>query len=159
MIKIVYAFFIGILLAIFVGMGIAAFYEQPALPKYPTELNLMGKEPTAQQHQLQKDFDAKQEAWNEKMKPYNRNVSIMALVAAVILVAVVLIFDKKIKVIADGVMLGGVFTLIYSMGRGFASNSSKYSFTIVSIGLAIALALGYMRFVAEKPMSKSKANN
>lgn len=147
MLKLAYTFFLGILLAIFVGFGIAAFYEQPAMPKWPTELSTIGKEPSVEQEKIQKEFDAKQEVWNEKMKPYNRNVSIMTLLAAVIFVAISLLFEKKINILADGIMLGGVFTLIYSLGRGFASQDSKYSFLIVTIGLVIVLALGYLRFI------------
>ena len=51
MLKIVYAFFLGILLAISVGMGVAAFYPQPEGPTYPSELNFVNKEPTQQQQQ------------------------------------------------------------------------------------------------------------
>jgi hypothetical protein len=160
MLKIIYSFFLGILLAIFVGMGIAAFYQQPASPTWPTELNVANKEQTAEQQKLQKDFDAKQAVWNEKMKPYNRNVSIMTLAAAVVFVAIGLLLEQKINILADGIMLGGVFTLLYSMGRGFASQNSKYSFVVVSIGVAIAIALGYLRFVkldgfADKPKTKA----
>lgn len=157
MLKIAYSFFLGILLAIFVGVGIAAFYTQPTMPKWPTELNVVGDKQTPEQQKLQKEYNAKEEAWNEKMKPYNRNVSIATLAAAVLFVAASLSFERKIKVLADGVMLGGVFTLLYSMGRGFASQDSKYSFVVSSIGLAVAFALGYMRFIRPEQLAKSKA--
>ena len=159
MLKLAYSFFLGILLALFVGMGIAAFYAQPEMPKYPTELNLIDKEPTAEQKAIQRDFDAQQEAWNEKMKPYNRNVSIITLVAAVSFVAISLLFEHKIKLLADGVMLGGVFTLLYSMGRGFASQDSKYTFALSYVGLIVALTLGYLRFIKpeQEPKGKPKA--
>ena len=147
MLKAAYSFFLGILLAVFVGVGIAAFYTQPTVPKYPSELNLINKEPTAEQQALQKEFDAKSEAWDEAMKPYNRNVSIMTLIASIILVAVSLLFERRIKVLADGIMLGGVFTLIYSIGRGFAAQDSKYTFVVITVGLIIAFVLGYMRFI------------
>lgn len=155
MLKIAYSFFLGILLAVFVGVGIAAFYTQPSSPKFPEELNMINKEPTTEQQQMQKAFDTKQQAWEEKMKPYNRNVSLIALVAAVTFVAIGLIFEERIKVLADGLVLGGVFTLLYSIGRGFAAQNAKYSFMIVSIGLAIALILGYLRFI--KPESHTPA--
>lgn len=161
MLKIAYTFFLGILLAIFVGFGIAAFYAQPTMPKWPVELNVVNKEQTPAQQQIQKDYDAKQEVWNEKMKPYNRNVSIFTLLAAVAFVAISLLFEQKISILADGVMLGGVFTLLYSMGRGFASQDSKYSFVVVTIGLGVAFALGYLRFIKPdhgvKLTSKTKA--
>lgn len=156
MLKIAYTFFLGIMLAIFVGFGIAAFYEQPAMPKWPTELLTIGKESSLEQEKTQKEFDAKQEAWNEKMRPYNRNVSIMTLLAAVIFVAISLLFEHKISILADGIMLGGVFTLVYSLGRGIASQDSKYSFGIVTIGLIIVLTLGYLRFIRPNPELAAK---
>ena len=85
--------------------------------------------------------------YNRKMKPYNRNVSAVTLSAAVILLTVSLAFEKKIKIIADGIMLGGVFTLLYSLGRSFASEDTKYTFVVVSVGLIVAIYLGYHRFI------------
>ncbi|MGZ6005719.1 MAG: hypothetical protein ACXWLH_06275 [Candidatus Saccharimonadales bacterium] len=148
--KLVYTFFLGLLLAIFVGVGIATFYPGPTAPKYPTELNTYGKELTAQEVQVQRAFDKRNEQYQEAMKPYNRNVSIITLIAAVIFLAISLLIEQNMKVIADGVMFGGHFTLIYSIGRGFASENSKYVFVVVSVSLVIVLYLGYHRFVRER---------
>ena len=147
MIKLVYTFFVGLLLAIFVGVGISTFYESPKVPQWPTELNTLGREPTSEQVKLQRDFDKKTEQHNKVMKPYNRNVSIMTLVAAVAFLVISLAYEKKIKIIADGIMLGGLFTLLYSIGRGFASEDSKYSFLTVTVGLIVVFYLGYHRFI------------
>ena len=146
-IKLVYTFFVGLLLAIFVGVGISTFYESPKVPQWPTELNTLGREPTPEQVKLQRDFDKKTEQHNKVMKPYNRNVSIMTLVAAVAFLVISLAYEKKIKIIADGIMLGGLFTLLYSIGRGFASEDSKYSFLTVTVGLIVVFYLGYHRFI------------
>jgi hypothetical protein len=85
--------------------------------------------------------------YNNDIKTYDRNTSIITLGAAVIFLVVSIIFEKKIKIIADGVMLGGLFTLIYSIGRGFASQNTKYTFLAVTVDLVIVLYLGYHRFV------------
>ena len=61
--------------------------------------------------------------------------------------AISLAFEKKIKVIADGIMLGGLFSVLYSLGRSFASEDSKYTFVVVTIGLIVAIYLGYHRFI------------
>jgi hypothetical protein len=147
--KLVYTFFLGVLLAIFIGVGINTFYPGPKEPQFPVELNSYGKEInlTSDQIAIQKDWDQKIEQHNNEMKPYNRNVSIITLVAAVIFLAISVLYEKKIQVIADGIMLGGLFTLLYSLGRGFASEDSKYVFAVVSVSLATALFLGYHRFV------------
>jgi len=155
--KLVYTFFVGILLALFIGVGINTFYPQPKAPEYPAELNaLMGKEPTAAQQAKQLSYEKSMKAFEEKtMQPYNRNVSIMTLIAAISLLALSILLEKKIKLIADGVMLGGLFALLYSIGRGFASANSRYVFAIVSLGLAVVLYLGYHRFVKETKAKKT----
>ena len=72
---------------------------------------------------------------------------IIALVAAIVLLAGSLALERlPNKVLVNGVLLGGLFTLLYSVIRGFASEDSKMTFIAVSIGLAIAIYLGYHRF-------------
>jgi hypothetical protein len=157
LLKLVYTFFLGILLAVFIGVGISTFYPGPKAPEFPTELNNYGKEMTVQQEAKQREFDVKMEQHNKEMRPYNRNVSIITLVAAVGFLVLSIIFEKRIKVIADGVMLGGLFTLLYSIGRGFASEDNKYVFMVITVGLLVALYLGYHRFVKDHiPEPKTK---
>ncbi len=146
--QLVYTFFLGLLVALFVGIGINTFYPGPQAPQYPIELNTLGKEPTDAQLAVQRVYDVKMEKYMNELKPYNRNVSIIALIASVILLAISLVYEKRIKLLADGVLLGGSFVLLYSLGRGFASGNSMYSFVGVTIGLVIVLYLGYHRFVA-----------
>lgn len=150
----VYSFFVGVLLVLFVGVGISAFYTAPKAPTYPTELNTLGKEPTSAQIAQEREFEAKMRQHDEIMKPYNRNVSVMTLAAAVIFLVISLVYEKRIKILADGVLLGGLFTLIYSIGRGFASENNKYVFAIVTVSLAIVLFQGYHRFVRGTTLSK-----
>lgn len=147
MLRIIYTFFLGILLAFFIGVGINTFYVPPAEPKYPIELNTYGKEPTKEQAARQLEFDKKNEKYQEQLKPYNRNVSIMTLGAAIVLLAVSLLLQKRIQALPDGIMLGGLFTLLYSIGRGFASEDSKYVFIMITIGLIGVIYLGFQRFV------------
>ncbi|QQS18821.1 hypothetical protein IPL68_02020 [Candidatus Saccharibacteria bacterium] len=55
-------------------------------------------------------------------------------------------------------MLGGLFTLIYSIGRGFASQNSKYVFIAITVGLALVIYLGYRRFAHENLPPKKHAS-
>jgi len=148
-----YTVFLGVLIAIFVGVGINTFYPAPPAPRMPVEFNTYGKEPTAEEVAKQREFDLQMQDYEELMKPYNRNVSIMALTAAVVLLVVGLVVESRIRFVADGVVLGGVLTLIYSLGRGFASGDSKYAFVVVSVALAIVLYLGYHRFLRPRPLT------
>lgn len=147
MIKLIYSVFVGVLLALFVGLGIATFYAQPSSPKWPTDLNYIKDTLTDDQRQIEKIYNEQQADWENKMKPYNRNVSLITLAAAIILVALsIFLTEHKYNFFADGTMFGGVFTLFYSLGRGFASQDSKYSFLLVTAGLVVVFILGYKRF-------------
>lgn len=157
LIKYVYIVFIGILLAAFVGVGIAAFYKGPKPPEYPVELqypeikeNAYIATPSADRIKLQQEQDAQFKDFRKQDELYQRNVSIIALIAAVIMLVVSLTLVKQIEVIADGLLLGGVLTLGYSVIRGFGSNDDMVRFMVVSASLFVALVLGYIKFV--KPL-------
>lgn len=154
--KIVYTFFLGLLLAIFVGVGINTFYESPKPPEYPISLTTPMKEPTNEPSDEELEYREAQQKYDEAIKPYNRNVSIIALSAAIVLVVISLVFERRIKIIADGMMLGGLFTLIYSIIRSFVSEDTKYIFVVVTIGLALVLYLGYHRFVRVREAHKAR---
>lgn len=144
--RLMYTFFLGLLLAIFIGVGINTFYPGPTPPEY-VETYVYKDQLSDEQIAKQKEFDAKNREYQNEAKPYNRNVSIIALSAAVLLLILSIVFEKKIRFIADGVMLGGLFTLIYSLGRGFESQDSKYVFVVVTVSLVTVLYIGYHRFV------------
>ncbi|HET6924565.1 MAG TPA: hypothetical protein VFH39_01920 [Candidatus Saccharimonadales bacterium] len=150
LLELIYTFFVGVLLALFVGVGINTFYAQPVAPRYPIELEVPRKELSAQQLLLQRQFDKRNEAYLATLKTYNRNVSMLALAAAVILLGLSLLAEKRLKLVANGVMLGGLLTLFYSIGRGFASESSNYTFWLVAISLVIVLLLGFRKLAGRQ---------
>lgn len=161
LIKYVYIVFVGILLAAFVGVGIAAFYKGPKYPETPIELRFPENKPqeaTSEAYvQKQLEFDKKSEVFQKQNADYSRNVSIIALLAAVIMLVLSLTLFKQILVIADGLLLGGVLTLAYSVIRGFGSNDDMVRFLVVSASLLVALSLGYIKFVKNfESISKSK---
>lgn len=154
LIRYVYIVFVGILLAAFVGVGIAAFYKGPKYPETPIELRFPETKQfdatSAAYMQKQLEFDQKSEEFQKQNADYSRNVSIIALIAAVVMMVLSLTLFKQILVIADGLLLGGVLTLAYSVIRGFGSNDDMVRFLVVSASLIVALTLGYIKFV--KPL-------
>lgn len=145
--KLVYTLFLGVLLALFVGVGINTFYPGPKQPEYPTALNTIGKEPSTEQLKVEKAWNQKMAEHDKQMKPYNRNVSMIALGAAVCLLVASIMLEKHIKLLSDGILVGGLLSLLYSIGRGFASEDSKYVFIAISAGLVIVLYTGYRQFI------------
>lgn len=152
--RFVYIIFIGVLLATFVGVGIAAFYPGPKAPEPPVSIKYappcesFKDEASSQKiRQEQEEFDKVFKAYEEQAEKYNRDVSIASLLAAILILVVSLTLFKKILLIADGLLLGGVLTLVYSIIRGFASGDNMFRFLVVSAGMVIALFLGYIKFI------------
>ena len=151
-IKLIYTLFLALLVALFVGLGIDAFYPGPEIPDYPIELEMTKPncDETIEQKTIREEYVQSQKTYIEESKPYNRNVSIISLVAAIIILVLSLTLLAKINMIADGILLGGVFATAYSIIRGLMSENSQFRFIIVVIGLAIALTLGYIKFIRPK---------
>lgn len=164
-IRTIYTVFIGILLALFVGVGIDAFYQGPKYPDYPVELNEYPNENDKDKVKLeaynkaQRDYEQKTKQYETDNKGYGRNVSIISLVASVIILISALTYINKILLISDGLLLGGLFTLVYSLIRGFEGDSSIFRFLVVSIGLALSIVIGYIKFIKPEETTKIKKSN
>ncbi len=158
-IRYLYIIFLGVLLSLLVGVGIAAFYQAPIAPKVSSfvsnPMNPNGynsPEYVRQQQVQQQQYDQ----YDIDSKMYSRNVSIIALIIAVVFVSLSFMLLSKTMIIADGFLLGGLFTLIYSIIRGFSSDDSKFRFLVVAVSVIIALFLGYIKFIktSQKPPKK-----
>lgn len=153
MLKVLYTIFLAIMLAFFIGLGIEAFYATPKAPDYPTELQYNGKAPSEmspEMQKIQKDYDQSQKDWMKENSVHSRNTSIIAMIASVILLILSLTVLVKINILSDGFLLGGLLTLLYGIIRGFESDNNKFRFLMVSIGLLVALILGYLKFIRPK---------
>jgi hypothetical protein len=161
--KAVYTVFLGVILALFVGLGVRTFYPPPEMPEFPIELSVpMNTEPTdeelAQQQEAQREYEIANRAWMEENEAYNRNVTTVSLAASVVMLGLSLLFEKRNRVLANGVMLGSLFTLIYSIFRGFMSGDTTLTFITVTIGLGIVLFLGYRRFFQPRTQTPVEAH-
>lgn len=156
--KLLYTLLIGIFVAVFIGVGIAAFYPQLKYPEQPTSMKYGFPQPekdveTPEETKAEiEKYEQEQKDFQIKSQTYNRNVSILALVFSIIIVIISLTLFKKIYLIADGLLLGGVLTLLYSVIRGFGTDDNMFRFIVVTVGLIISLFLGYVKFIA--PMNK-----
>jgi uncharacterized membrane protein YkgB len=161
MLRAIYTFFLGLLLALFVGLGVSTFYSAPKAPTYPDTLQ-SGKGPndqyTEEQKQQEKEWQRASEAYSKANETYDRNVAIIVLTAAVLMLVISLVFQSRIEILSDGLLLGGVFTLVYSIIRSFAGNDSRYSFLVVSVGLVLTMTLGYLKFIKPQMEPGKKAS-
>lgn len=156
--KYIYTLFLGILLATFVGVGIAAFYPEPKYPEYgpplrPYRIDEKGNaSESAELYKQEKISYQANKDFQKTSQEYNRNVSIISLAAAITILLISLTLVKNLIYIADGTLLGGVLMLLYSIVRGFGAQDNMFRFVVVTIGLLIALILGYIKFI--KPSGK-----
>lgn len=148
MLKTLYIIAIGLLFAAVVGLGVEAFYPQPKYPEYPTELKYLSSENNSEEvKEAQKKFDAETNAYMETSNNYNRNVSLILIGAALVILATSIIWVGGIEVIGDGLTLGGVFTLLYGLGRALAGGDEKVRFLAVAFGLVVLVFLAYWKFI------------
>jgi len=150
----VYIIFLGVLLALFVNVGISAFYPQPQMPKQAPYITPMFPSGIKTDQAQQKKMMEQEQQWQNQMnnyqqqeRDYKRNVSIISLIAAIIFLIISLVILSQVVIITDGFLLGGLFTLIYSIFMGFGSEDSKYRFIVVAVSLGIALCIGYVKFI------------
>lgn len=76
--------------------------------------------------------------------------SIALIVAATAVMTVSLLLADRLLVLSDGLLLGGLFTMVYGIGRTFSGENAKIRFVAVAIALLVTMVLGYIRFVWKK---------
>lgn len=149
MLKVIYVFFLGLLLSIAVGVGVAAFYQQPEAPKYP---EFSSSDTSEERDGKQAGYDEQLAEYTKELNTYNRNVSLIVLGFAVVFLIFSMAIYSKADVVSDGLLLGGLLSLIYSVIRGFNADDERYTFVLVVASIVIALVLGYYKFI--KPQNK-----
>jgi hypothetical protein len=75
------------------------------------------------------------------------STSVILIVLATMLMAVALALGDSGSVLSNGILLGGLFTMLYGVGWGLASGNSVTRFLVLVAALAVSLALGYLKFV------------
>ena len=171
-IKAVYILAVAVLVTMFVGFGIAAFYESPAAPEYPEPPSPRPVEypvpppkvdddyyqsPEYQQYQLEvKDFEEKRRAHDEAMEIYRRNVFFIAFAFGLASIIVGLLLGGTVDAIRSGLVLGGTITVIYGTVQYFGAMSDKARFAVIALGLAVLIYVGYRRLRERRGISNSQ---
>lgn len=128
LLQVIYAFFLGLVVLAFVGIGLNTFYPQPPYPD-----NAVGPV-----------YDA----YTKQVDAWQINTSIVLLVAATAVLAVSLVRGPWPPVISNGMLLGGIFTMVYAVGMSVSAQSSLLRFAVATAALAITVAAGYLSFKA-----------
>ncbi len=157
----IFSFFLGLMLTAFAGVGVYTFYPPPE--EFNTQMRELNRreemirdsrpadqlteEDRAQIREVNEERYALQDAMREAQRPWGRTTSIILMVTATLAMAVSLIRADQLPVISNGLLLGGVFTMLYGVGWIIATDVSKARFVVMAIALVLTLALGYVRFV------------
>jgi len=171
--RIIFSIFQGLMLAVFVGVGGYTFYPPPE--QFDTQIRdlkrreqaIRNSKPeneltTADREQIQELVDQRNDlidAAVEAEKPWARSTSVMLIVFATLAMAVSLVRTDQLPVISNGLLLGGVFTMLYGVGWIVATDTSIVRFLVVTVAFAITLGLGYVRFVRRGRISPATAGS
>jgi hypothetical protein len=136
--KIIFTLFIGVMVALFVGLGIEAFYPSPVYPDIMWEENMTDEQTAA--------IQAAEAAYQEAVRVRNQIVSIVVTAIAVIIMVASMFLEKRNLTLTNGLLLGGLFSLIYGSTVGFSAGSAMVTFITVGVGLAAVIVVGVRRF-------------
>lgn len=158
---ILFGIFLGLMVAAFIGVGVYTFYPSPE-PSFRDRIESLQRERQAidvskapealtvsDRARIQRIDDALHEAEDARRtarEAWGRTTSIVLVVFATLVMAVSLLRAVQLPVVSDGLLLGGVFTMLYGVGWIVATDASIARFFVLTVALAITLALGYVRF-------------
>jgi hypothetical protein len=157
----IFAIFLGLMVTAFVGVGVYTFYPPPeGADKQIRELSHREEEIRSSRpqggltaadqeeiRQINRQRDALFDAAKEAYRPFGRTTSIILIAFATLAMAVSMVRADQLPVISSGLLLGGVFTMLYGIGWVCVTDTSVARFVVVAVALAITLGLGYLRYV------------
>jgi hypothetical protein len=157
----IFSFFLGLMLTAFVGVGVYTFHPPPEqfdsqirdLTRREQEIrssrppNELTTEDRDQTQEINRQRNELIDAAAEARKPWGRSTSVILIVFATLVMAVSLVRADQLPVISNGLLLGGLFTMLYGVGWIVATETSITRFLVMTVALAITLGLGYVRYV------------
>ncbi len=170
--QVIFSFFLGLMVTAFVGVGVYTFHRSPdeGLNQQIEDFNRREQAvrnaksadelTTADRNELQEiteERNALRDEIEAVLEPWMRSTSIILIVFATLVMAISLIRADQLPVISNGLLLGGVFTMVYGVGWIVATDTSVSRFLVMTVALAITLALGYIRFVRRQTASEVSA--
>jgi len=156
----IFSFFLGLMVVAFIGVGVNTFYPAPS-DRYQAQLQPLydqqnvlqagGKTLTpseqVQMAQVQTQINQIQAKQRVEEQSWSLNTSVILVIFATLVMGVSLIRAEQLRVLSNGLLLGGLFTMIYGMGWTIASGTSNMRFFVVLFALAVTIGLGYLKFV------------
>lgn len=161
----IFSIFLGLIVTAFVGVGVYTFHPPPeedllrqreALSRQEQDVrdSRPPEQLTAEDRERIGAINDRRNVLNDQIRDvrsaWERSTSIVLIVFATIVMAVSLVRADRLPVISNGLLLGGIFTMLYGVGWIVATDTSVTRFVVMTVALAITLALGYIRFVRQE---------
>lgn len=119
MLQVIFSIFLGLVVVAFIGIGVDTFYPEP---QYSTG----GESPWA---------------------AYRLTLSIILLVCATLVMLLSLVIADSVgTVLANGALLGGLFTMIYAVGTSLSSGEQLARFLVLTVALVVTVGVGWWKF-------------
>ena len=161
----IFSFFLGLMLTAFLGVGVYTFHPPAKEPDLRVqeldrrEQALRNRSPqdelsAADREEVQRITDERNRLYDEgriRREAWGRSTSMILVALATLAMAVSLVRADQLPVLSNGLLLGGVFTMLYGVGWIIATDSSVAQFVVLAIALAVTVGLGYVRFVRRRP--------
>jgi hypothetical protein len=162
----IFSFFVGLMVLAFIGVGVNTFYEFPeqsysdqeqklyreqqAIAGSKGDPSVLSTSEKARYDAVQVRIDAFQKKREADRQIWARNTSIVLVVFATIVMGISLIRSDQLRVLSNGLLLGGLFTMLYGAGWVIFSGSSWARFLVILFALVVTIGLGYIKFVRGK---------
>lgn len=157
----IFSIFLGLMLTAFVGIGTYTFHPPPSTLRDTLAANMEAQQKvrgSVSEEQLSESqraelrrLDAEHEQVMVRLgaleKDWRRSTSIILIVFATLAMACSLVRADELPVVSNGLLLGGVFTMLYGIGWVIQSESTVGRFAVITVALLVTLVLGYLRFV------------
>jgi len=170
--QLIFAFFLGLMVTAFIGVGVYTFYP-PGADQASDEIRELRRdqedirdsrsnEALTQEDRdrlsgLEDEIRAHQDVQREHQSSWAGVTSIILIVLATLVMGISLVRADQLPVISNGLLLGGVFTMLYGTGWVIASGDSRMRFWVMTLALVITLVLGWVRFVRERGVRESES--
>jgi len=158
----IFAIFLGLMITAFAGVGLYTFYPSPdrAINQRMTALNRqelairnarppdeLTVEDRQRIQQIQDELARMEDARSVDREAWGRRTSIALIALATLSMILSIARGVQLPAISNGLLLGGVFTMVYGVGWIIVTDGSAARFFVMAVALAITLGLGYLRFV------------
>jgi hypothetical protein len=169
----IFSFFLGLMVVALVGVGTNTLLPSPS-EKYDQQLQELNRQlegyymKSSGESVLtvaeQAEFEAIQEEIAElnatveaETRDWARTSSIILVVFATLVMSISLIKGEQLKVLSNGLLLGGIFTMVYGAGWAVFSGSSPIRLAVIAFALVVTIGLGYLKFVRSRKDVKHDA--